>query len=86
MLYLTAAFEVLADDSFRDVREVVDAPHAMLEFQVELDGIQVNGVDILTWNAAGQIVDVKVMIRPLQAIDVVRQQMMAVLERRGSAR
>ncbi len=81
--YLTAAFEALSDDSFRYVREIVGPADAMLEFEVDLDGIRVNGVDIIAWNADGKIVDFKVMIRPLKAIDVVQRRMAAVLQARS---
>ena len=52
MAYLSAADVVLGNDSFRYVREIVDEDKnmAMLEFELELDGIHVNGVDIITWN------------------------------------
>lgn len=78
--YLSAAFVVLFNDSFEYVREIVGEHDAMLEFSVELDGIQVNGVDIIQWNEQGQIVDFKVMIRPLKAIDVVRNKMVEALQ------
>jgi hypothetical protein len=51
-------------------------PHdAMLEFETEIDGILVNGVDIITWNDAGQITAFKVMLRPLKGINVIHQKM-----------
>jgi hypothetical protein len=62
------------------VREIVGATDAMLEFETELDGIQVNGVDLIKWNDAGQIVEFKVMIRPLKAITMVHQRMAALLQ------
>ncbi len=73
--YLSAAFHVLFNDSFEYVREIVGERDAMLEFALELDGIQVNGVDIIRWNDEGKIIDFKVMVRPLKAIDVVRNKM-----------
>ncbi len=78
--YLTAAFNVLVNDSFKYLREIIGEHEAMLEFEVELDDIAVNGVDIMTWNSNNQIVDFKVMIRPLKAIDVVRLRMMKELQ------
>ena len=51
----------------------------VLEFAVELDGLQVNGVDMLHWNDDGRIVDFKVMVRPLKAINLVHQKMAAML-------
>ena len=57
LAYLSAADVVLGNDSFRYVREIVDdqANMAMLEFELELDGIHVNGVDIISWNEQGKI-------------------------------
>ena len=78
--YLTAAFHVFLHDSFRYVREVVGPNDAVLEFQVELDGISVNGVDMISWNDAGQITTFKVMIRPLKAIQLIQQKMAAMLQ------
>lgn len=78
--YLGAAFQVFFDDSFRYVRETVAADHAVLEFAVTLDGIEVNGVDIVSWNAAGRITEFKVMIRPLKAIQLIHQKMAAMLQ------
>ena len=78
--YLMAAFAVLSNDSFRYVREVVSERDAVLEFVVEVDGILINGVDMFTWDAAGKIVDFKVMIRPLKAINLLHQKMAAMLQ------
>jgi hypothetical protein len=62
------------------VREIVGPSDAMLEFETEIDGITVNGVDLIRWNDAGQIVDFKVMIRPLKAINLIHQRMAAMLQ------
>jgi len=78
--YLAAAFDVFFNSSFRYVREIVGASDAMLEFETEIDGVIVNGVDIIQWNASGQIVDFKVMLRPLKAITVIQQRMAARLQ------
>ncbi len=77
--YLVAAAHVLGNDSFHYVRELVDGDDMMLEFVTELDGITVNGVDIIRWNADGQITDFKVMVRPLKAINKVWEMMGAQL-------
>ena len=84
VMYLSAAFEVLSTPSFRYVREITGATDAMLEFETEIDGVVVNGVDIIKWNAAGHIVEFKVMIRPLKAINIVHQRMASVLQARHS--
>lgn len=52
----------------------------MLEFETEIDGIVVNGVDIIKWNEAGRIIEFKVMIRPLKAINLIHQHMAAMLQ------
>lgn len=79
-LYLSAAFMVLANDTFTYVREVVGESDAMLEFTVEVQGIHINGVDMIRWDADGQIVDFKVMVRPLKAINLLHGLMRQMLE------
>ena len=59
---------VLADDT------------AVLEFETTMEGKYVNGVDIIRCNAQGRIIEFRVMIRPLQAVNLVHQQMAAMLE------
>ena len=77
--YLQAALRVFVNDTFRYVRELEGPTDAVLEFQVEIDGITVNGVDMLRWNADGHIVDFKVMVRPLKAVNLIHQKMAALL-------
>ena len=77
--YLTAAFGVF-NDSFRYVKEVVTPQHAVLEFVCDLDGIVINGVDIMTFDDAGKIVEFKVMVRPLKAVNLLHMKMKAMLE------
>lgn len=81
--YLAAALRVFFNDSFRYVREVAGERDAVLEFEVEIDGIQVNGVDMIAWNADGRITSFKVMIRPLKAINLIHQKMAAMLQARA---
>jgi hypothetical protein len=78
--YLSAAFSVFFNPTFRYVREIVGASDAMLEFETEIDGILVNGVDLIKWNDAGRIVEFKVMLRPLKAINLIHQRMGAMLQ------
>jgi hypothetical protein len=78
--YLAAAFQVFFNDSFRYVREIASDRDAMLEFEVLLDGIQVNGVDLIKWNDEGKIVEFKVMLRPLKAVNLIHQKMAAMLQ------
>ena len=85
-LYLAGAMHVLNNASFRYEREIVGEHDALLEFATEIDGILINGVDLIRWNDAGQIVDFKVMVRPLKAMNLLHQQMGAMLERLKPAR
>ena len=78
--YLSAAMHVFGNESFRYVREVTGPRDAVLEFQVEIDGISVNGVDMLKWDDEGRIVEFKVMIRPLKAINLIHQKTAAMLQ------
>ena len=80
-LYLSAAANVFSGEGkFSYVREIYGERDAVLEFLVELDGIVVNGVDLIQWNDADQIVDFKVMIRPLKAVNKIHGMMGAMLE------
>jgi len=65
---------------FRYVREIVGERDAMLEFVTEIDGIVVNGVDIIHWDDDGRITDFKVMIRLLKAINLLHGLMARMLE------
>jgi len=78
--YLGAAFSVFFNPTFRYVREVTGPSDAVLEFETEIDGVLVNGVDLIKWNDTGQIIEFKVMLRPLKAINVIHQRMAAMLQ------
>lgn len=80
-LYLTAALHVLNNDTFQYLREVISGNHAVLEFQTVIDGISINGVDMITWGEDGRITDFKVMIRPLKAINLVHRMMGEMLQK-----
>lgn len=85
-LYLAAASQVFFNDTFTYQRELVSDNDAVLEFTTEIDGIFVNGVDMLTWNDKGQITEFKVMVRPLKAINLIHRLMGEMLEQmKGSA-
>ena len=83
-LYLTGAMHVIANPSFRYVREVVGDLDAVLEFETVIDDVHVNGVDMITWNDQGRISDFKVMVRPLKAINKVWEKMAAMLAAQAS--
>jgi hypothetical protein len=80
-LYLTAALHVFNNDTFKYLREVISGNHAVLEFQTIIDGITVNGVDMITWREDGRIIDFKVMIRPLKAINLIHKMMGEMLQK-----
>ncbi len=92
-LYLRAAGSTLAEadpeagsaglsesSTFRYTKEILQGHHAMLEFETEVEGKYANGVDIISCDDDGMIVEFKVMMRPLQAINAVHAQMKAMLE------
>ena len=79
-LYLAAALHVFGNDTFRYVREVRGEHDAVLEFLVEIDGVSVNGVDMIRWNDAGRITEFKVMLRPLKAVNLIHEKMAALLK------
>ena len=78
--YLTAAANVLLDESFKYLREMVEERQAMLEFQVTLDDIVINGVDHIRWNDNNQIIEFKVWVRPLKGMQKLHQAMAKQLE------
>ena len=83
-MYLAAAFQVLMQNEFNYRREVISENNAVLEFETEIDGIYVNGIDMIQWNDEGEIIDFKVMIRPLKAINVLHKMMGAMFQQGGS--
>ena len=96
-LYLGAAGNVLpgesdgdtpsasseADGKFRYVKKVLDGNHAVLEFETTVDDIAVNGVDIITCDDDGKIIEFKVMIRPLKAVNLLHGLMKQMLGQMG---
>jgi len=81
--YLQAANKALSDN-FQYVREVIQDDQAVLEFTVMVDGIHVNGVDIITFDG-DKIIEFKVMVRPLKAVNAVWKQMAMMLDERKNA-
>jgi hypothetical protein len=93
MMYLQAAGQTLPGDKspsasehpddtrFHYTKEVLAGDTAVLEFETTVEGKYVNGVDIIRCDDDGKIVEIRVMIRPLQAINLVHAQMKAALER-----
>ncbi|MEE4202727.1 MAG: nuclear transport factor 2 family protein [Halieaceae bacterium] len=76
--YLSAAQEAFSD-GFHYLREIVDGNNAVLEFECQMGEIAVNGVDMIVVEG-DQIIEFKVMVRPLKAVHRVHENMMAMLE------
>lgn len=84
--YLRGALEVLNTEHFRYGEEWHGETSAVLEFFSEIEGITINGVDIITWNEAGLITHFKVMVRPLKAINILHQKMGEYLMKAGAVK
>lgn len=79
--YLHAADQVFGNANFQYVDEIIDLNRnkAMLEFTAEIDGIHVNGIDIIHWNDRGKIQNFRVMVRPMKAMNILWEKMAAML-------
>ncbi len=91
-LYLAAAGGVFSSDKdkqeikpkeskFKYVKEIVQDNYACLEFETEINGIYVNGIDLITWNEENKITEFKVLVRPLQAVNTLHQMMGEMLDK-----
>jgi hypothetical protein len=85
MMYLSAAAIVFDDTQFTYTREIISDDHAMLEFTSVVDGVEINGVDIIAWDENDQITDFKVMVRPVKAVNKLWEKMGEMLELQKSA-
>ncbi|MBI5258069.1 MAG: nuclear transport factor 2 family protein [Burkholderiales bacterium] len=81
--FLSAMFAGFFNDSFRYVREATGPGTAMLEFQLTLDDLAVNGVHILAWDDEGRLVEFKNLLRPFTALDLVARKMGEALQAQG---
>ena len=93
-LYLNAAYKVFPGDeedkgkndsstdsgSFNYTKYILDGNHAALEFETIIDGIEVNGIDIITCDENNLITEFKVMIRPKKAVEKIQEQMASMIE------
>jgi hypothetical protein len=80
LAYLAAAVKVFGNSSFRYVGQWYGDRSAVLEFVVDIDGVHVNGVDMIAWNDDEKIVEFKVMLRPLKALQTVIPAMAQLLQ------
>ncbi len=90
-LYLNAAGNTFSEgkaeerpgtpgSKFRYTREVVSGNDVVLEFETEMEGKYINGIDMMTFDEDGKITEFKVMVRPLQAVNMLHMKMKAMLE------
>ncbi len=73
--YLAAAGHTLGNDTFRYVGEWHRENSSILEFTAEIDGIKINGIDMISCDDDGLITHFKVMVRPLKAVNMLHQKM-----------
>lgn len=78
-MYLSAASKLFGGADFRYVNQWYGQHSAVLEFVADIEGVHVNGVDMIEWNDAEQIVSVKVMLRPYKALQTVIPKMAELL-------
>ena len=78
--YLMAASEVFNSSSFKYDKEVIGNSNASLEFSLTLDNTDINGIDLISWDESGKILEFKVFIRPLQGVNMIHKLMQGMLE------
>lgn len=78
--YLTAAAKMFGGTDFHYIEEWVGDRSAVLEFAATVDGIYVNGIDMIHWNDDGRIVSFKVMMRPFKGLQVIMPKMAELLQ------
>ena len=80
LMYLGAAAQMLFNGTFEYLKECEGDHCAILEFQAVVDGLTINGVDIITWDDEQKIDSFKVMVRPLKATNMLHAKMIEMLE------
>jgi hypothetical protein len=79
-MYLRAASKLFAGTDFDYVGQWFGERSAVLEFAATIDGIYVNGVDMIAWNDDERIVSFKVMMRPFKGLQVIMPKMAELLQ------
>jgi len=75
LMYLSAVATLFNVESFSYTHEIIEGNMASLEFELELDGIHINGLDLITLNNEQKIIEFKVFIRPLQGLNILHEMM-----------
>ena len=79
--YLSAAALVFGDESFTYTKEIINESNACLEFELDLNNIKINGVDLISWNKENKIIEFRVLIRPLKGVQLIHELMGGTLEK-----
>lgn len=83
--YLSGAFKAFINQSYRYAKCISAGNQAMLEFNLEIDGMRINGVEVISWTASGKIIEIKLMLRPTNVINRVHQMMNSRLKNQLSS-
>jgi hypothetical protein len=83
--YLASAGMVFGDTGFHYVGEWEGKNSLILEFNAQIDGITIDGIDMITWDDDGLITNFKVMVRPLKAVNMLHQKMGEMLQKAQAA-
>jgi len=78
-MYLRAAEKMFSGTDFHYVGQWFGEQSAVLEFTATIDGVYVDGIDMITWNDDEKIVSFKVMMRPFKALSVIMPKMAELL-------
>ena len=73
--YLEAAGTVFLNSDFRYIEEIIGGNQACLVFEATFNDLYVNGVDFLVWNNQQKLTEIRVFIRPFQALNALRELM-----------
>jgi len=85
-MYLETAFELFKEaGDFEYIKEVENRNCAVLEFNATLDGIVIDGIDMITWNEHGLVTEFKVMVRPIKAVEMIKNKMAEKLNQLSTA-
>ena len=91
-MYLSAASGVFSDEKtnkdsdkknskFKYVKEIISGNFCMFRIETEMNGIYVNGIDLITWDQDNKIIEFKVIVRPLQAVNTLHAKMGKMLDK-----
>lgn len=79
-MYLRGAMAILNNGTFHYANEWVGPRSAVLEFEARLDGLDINGVDIIHWDDHGKVTQFKVMVRPYKGLTALMTSMAKLLD------